>query len=215
LKVDALSFTDRAIDFIQKGERLIIVTLTIAVAGVACVVAERVGLLSFEGLPVWARPTAQLIWAISAVHVLIHVMIGLYRGVRWMGKQLHGLPERRRKAVYEMAIVDRLLKIGALEREMICYALYKNKNHIWTHNSNRRQGWISNLRSAGLIDISDAQFGTVDYEIHPVAWTYMHRYPNKFVNAVLWPQEPWSLSEKMGSEMRDIATRAVADKAKA
>jgi hypothetical protein len=127
-----LSFSDRAIDFIQKGERLIIVTLTIAVAGVACVVAERVGLMTFDGLPVWARPTAQLIWAISAVHVL-----------------LHGLPERRRQAAYERAIVERLVNVAALEREMICYALYKGENHIWAEDTDRIRDWILNLRSAG------------------------------------------------------------------
>jgi hypothetical protein len=207
-----LSFSDRAIDFIQKGERLIIVTLTIAVAGMACVVAERLGLMNFEGLPSWARPLAQLIWAISAVHVLIHATIGLFRGVRWMGKQLLGLPERRRKAAYEMAIVERLLNIGTLEREMICYALYKGENHIWIEDNDRPQDWVLNLRIAGLIDASNAQWNTVHYEIHPVAWKYMRRYPTKFINAVLWPKEPWVLAEKMGDKIQEIVTRAIAEK---
>jgi hypothetical protein len=205
-----LSFSDRAIDFIQKGERLIIVTLTIAVAGVVCVVAERVGLMSFEGLPSWARPLAQLIWAISAVHVLIHATISLCRGVRWMGKQLYGLPERRRRAVYEMAIVERLLNIGDVEREMICYALYKDENHIWT--ADRPHDWVLNLRAAGIIDVSSAQWDTVHYEIHPVAWKYMRRYPTKFINVWLWPEEPWVLAEKSEDEIMEIVTRAVAKK---
>lgn len=165
-----MSFTDRIVDFIQKGERLIIVTWTIALAGVACAVAERFGLMSFEGLPSWARPTAQLMWAISAAHVAIHATISAAHGARWIVKWLRALPEKRRQAVYESAIVERLLNIGALEREMICYALYKSDNHIWTDDTDRPPAWTLNLRTAGLIDVSDAQWGAVHYKIHPVAW---------------------------------------------
>jgi hypothetical protein len=146
------------------------------------------------------------------VHVLIHATIGLARGVRWTGKQLHGLPERRRQAAYERAIVERLLNIGALEREMICYALYKGENHIWAEDTDRIRDWILNLRSAGLIDVSSADWATVHYEIHPVAWKYMRRYPTKFINAVLWPKEPWVLAEKMGDKINEVVTRAVAEK---
>jgi hypothetical protein len=54
------------------------------------------------------------------------------------------------------------------------------------------------LRVAGLIEISSAQWNAVHYNIHPVAWKYMVRFPTKFINRVLWPSEPWVLSEKMG-----------------
>jgi hypothetical protein len=208
------SFTDRIVDFIQKGERLIVVTWTIALAGVACAVAERFGLMSFEGLPSWARPTAQLIWIISAVHVAIHLTISVAHGTQWMAKRLRALPEKRRQAVYDSAIVERLLNIGALEREMICYALYKSDNHIWTDDTDRPPAWTLNLRTAGLIDVSDAQWGAVHYKIHPVAWNYMRRYPTKFFNMVLWPSAPWTLTKKVESEMREIVERAVAKKAK-
>jgi hypothetical protein len=78
--------------------------------GVACAAAERFGLMNFEGLPSWARPTAQLIWIISAVHVAIHVAIGLARGARWSARGLSELPGKRRQRQYESAIVERLLR---------------------------------------------------------------------------------------------------------
>ena len=92
-----------------------------------------------------------------------------------MANRLRALPEKRRQAVYDSAILERLLNIGALEREMICYALYKRDNHMWTDDTDRPQRWILNLRTAGLVDVSSANWGTVHYQIHPVAWNYMRQ----------------------------------------
>ena len=141
-----MSLTDRAIDFILKGERLIIVTLTISVGGSICAIAERYGAMSFEGAPLWARPAAQLVWILAVVHVLIHGAIGLGRGLRFLAKRVSKLPAERRAAAYDAVIIDRLQAIGAVEREILCYALYKRDNHIWTPDNNRPPDWLKNLR---------------------------------------------------------------------
>ncbi len=119
-----MSITEKAIEFLQKGEKLIILTLTVTIAGVVCFLAEQSSVVSFEGLPTWARPVAEIVWVLSTVHVCIHAAIGLYCGAVWLAVRLKGLPERRRKACYNAAIVDRLLEVGPLGREMLCYAFY-------------------------------------------------------------------------------------------
>ena len=122
------------------------------------------------------------------------------------------LPAERRAATYDAVIIDRLLAIGAAEREILCYALYKRDRHIWSPDDNRPPEWLKNLRVAGLIEISSADWATVHYNIHPVAWKYMVRFPTKFISRVLWPTEPWVISEKMGKEFEDVLAKAVAVK---
>ena len=129
-----------------------------------------------------------------------------------MAQRASKLPAERRAAAYDAVIIDRLLAIGTVEREILCYALYKRNNHIWMPDDNRPPDWLMNLRVAGLIEITSAQWETVHYTIHPVAWKYMVRFPTKFINQVLWSSEPWVLSEKMGNRFEDVIAKAVAPK---
>jgi hypothetical protein len=198
-----VSIAEKAIEFFQKGEKLIILTLTVGIGGVICFLSERAGIVSFVGLPVWVRPAAQIVWVLSVGHVAIHSAIGLYRGIVWFAVWLKALPERRRKARYDAAIVDRLLEVGPLGREMLCCALYKRSNHIWVDDDSRERDWLIKLKVLGLVEVSSAEWSVVHYKIHPVAWNYMSRFPTKFMNLIGWPTDPWILEKTYGKEMQE------------
>jgi hypothetical protein len=117
---------------------------------------------------------------------------------------MKSLPGRRRRAAYDQVIVDRLLKVSLIAREMLCYALYRRSNHIWISEGSGNRDWVNQLKVFGLIETESAEWDTVHFAIHPVAWMYMQRYPTKFLNAALWPQEPWVLDETQGKEMREV-----------
>jgi hypothetical protein len=199
-----VSVAEKAIELFQKAEKLIILTLTVSIGGLICFFAERASLFSFEALPVWARPTAQIVWVLSVVHVGIHALVRLFNGVVQLADWLRSLPERRRKAQYNAAIVDRLTQVGPLGREMICYALYRRDNHFWVEADNQRRSWLTQLEVLGLVEVSDADWNTVHYQIHPVAWNYMNRYPTRFMNLIGWPKDPWILEKTQAKEMQEL-----------
>jgi hypothetical protein len=169
-----------------------------------------VGYLSFEGLDPWVRPAAQIVWLLSTVHFFIQCLLFLGRAIRVVGAWLNGIPQRRRKAAFERPLIQRLRDIDGLSREMLCYALYKNDNHFWVSDDNARRAWLQRLRVAGLINVDDANFRTVHYKIHPIAWAYMKLYPNQFINLVLWPKEPWIIADGREVEADAIVEKQVA-----
>jgi hypothetical protein len=92
---------------------------------------------------------------------------------------------------------------------MLCYALYKNDNHFWGSDDNARRAWLQRLRVAGLVNVDDANFRTVHYKIHPIAWAYMKLHPNQFINSVLW--QPWIFADGREVEADAIVEKQVAE----
>jgi len=207
-----MSFIERAIEFVQKGEKLVIVTLTIVLGGLAAAIAEWQGLAKFDALPEWVRPAAILLWIGSAAHVSIHGLIATARGMAKGAGRLRELPRRRRQAQYDDALIGRLLRTGPVEREVICYALFKGENHFWLKDNDRRRNWLQRLKADGLVDVSKADFGTVHYKIHPRAWEYMCRYPTKFMNLIRWPDYPWYLADEIDNFEKQVLEQIEAAK---
>jgi hypothetical protein len=182
---------DTLLKYIQQTEKLIIVTLAVTVAGQILYAVEG-RLFDPGGLPDWVRPTAFIVWTFCAAHVGIQFATFLWRGGTATAGFLAGIPQRRRKAAFNKPVIDRLLATEGVEREMLCYALYRNENHLWV-SSDCKPRWLIELKAKRLIDLDDANWGTAHYRIHPVAWKYMQKYPNKFINVLEWSDWPWTI----------------------
>jgi hypothetical protein len=119
--------------YIQQSEKLIIVTLTLFVAGLALYAAEG-RLFNYDGLPEWARPVASIVWTICAVHVAIRALMALSKGGIAAAHFIASIPQRRRQTYYDKKVIDRLLATDGVVREMLCYALFRNDNHLWVNS---------------------------------------------------------------------------------
>jgi hypothetical protein len=181
---------ESALKYIQTSERLIVVTLTLTVAGLICFFSERYGYLNFAGLPEWSRPLAQLVWVVSAVHVAIRAAMGLGVLCRTVLQQVISLPERYRRSCFEHATIARLRGTRGLEREAVAFALHRDDDDIWVNRADKYR-WLVSLRRKGLVSVSDAG-DVVYFRIHPIAWRYMTSHPNQFVYQWPWTHEPWS-----------------------
>ena len=189
--IPCMSLLETALKYIQTSERLIVVTVTLTGAGLICFLSERYGYLNFAGLPEWTRPAAQVVWVISAVHVVIRSLMGLGALCRAVIRRASALPEQYRRSRFENATIARLRGTDGLEREALAFALHRNDNHIWAERSDKYR-WLVALRRKGLVEMTDAQFRTVHFRIHPIAWRYMKGHPNQFVYQLPWAYEPWS-----------------------
>lgn len=191
-----MSIVDAALNFFQKTERLIIVTLTITVAGVVAWTARERGFLDLTGLDPWVLPTIHLVWICAAVHVAIHSAIALWHlshaGVRAASR----IPFRLRKRKFDSVFIRAVRDQTGISREVICYALFRADNHIWVPDDSGQRPWLMQLRASGLVTIRDAAWGTTHYEINGVAWQHMKSHPNRFIAKITWPSEPWVLLEK-------------------
>lgn len=188
------ALVESLLQYIRQSERLVVVTLTITLAGLALFAGERWEVFDFRGLPDWVRPAALIVWTLCAVHVAIRTVMGLWSWATAASRFIAGVPERRRRAAYERPLIQRLLATEGVEREMLCHALFRDQNHIWIRGGGSRL-WLVGLLQKGLVELSDAQVGTTHYCIHRVAWAYMQKHPNKFQNLVGWPIEPWTVQE--------------------
>jgi hypothetical protein len=189
------ALVESLLQYIRQSERLVVVTLTLTIAGLVLFAAERGQVFDFRGLPGWARPAAEGVWTVCAVHVAIRTVMGLWSWATAASRFIAGVPQRRRRAAYEQPLIQRLLATEGVEREMLCYALFRDENHIWVPGDGSRRRWLVGLLQKGLVELSDAQWGTTHYRIHRVAWAYMQNHPNKFQNLVGWPKEPWKVQE--------------------
>lgn len=194
-----MSAFDSLLKYIQQSEKLIIVTLTLFVAGLALYAAED-RLFDYGGLPAWARPTALIVWTICAAHVAIRLVMALWKGSKEAACFIASIPLRRRQAAYVRSYIDRLLATEGLEREMLCYALHRGENHVWV-DSGSNPRWLRELKKKALLELNSADFGTAHYGIHPAAWNYMKKYPNKFINVVAWPEWPWTIKRLNEDEL--------------
>ena len=185
---------DTLLKYIQQCEKLIVVTLAVTVAGLALYAVEG-GLFDAGGLPDWVRPTVFIVWTVCAAHVAIRLVMALSKGGTAAARFIASIPQRRRQAVYDQPVIDRLLATEGVEREMLCYALFRGENHLWINSKThyRDPRWLTRLRRDGLLDLDSANWGTAHYRIHPVAWKYMQRYPNKFINRLRWRDWPWTI----------------------
>jgi hypothetical protein len=146
------------------------------------------------GLPDWVRPTAFIVWTFCAAHVGIHLVMILWKGGTAAARFIASIPQRRRQTDYDQKVIDRLLATDGVAREMLCYALYRNDNHLWaSSDKSRRPRWLITLKLDGLLNLDSADWGTAHYRIHPVAWKYMQKYPNKFINRLRWRDWPWTI----------------------
>jgi hypothetical protein len=180
---------EAAIKYLQHTERLIVITLTIFLAGLLFSLGETIGFFQFNGLPDWVRPTAVIVWVTAGTHVVIRTTMALGAGLKALSRFLIALPERRRRAAFDRWIVHRLLATSGLEREVLAYALYRDDNNIWVSRRNFR--WVDSLLRKGLIEMHKATFEVTYYRINQIAWRYMQRYPNKFLHLVPWREAPW------------------------
>jgi len=186
-----MGLLETILKYIQTSERLIVVTLTLTVAGLICFFSERYGYLNFAGLPEWTRPTAQVVWVVAAVHVVIRTLIGLGTLCRAVLRRAISLPERYRRWRFENATIARLRGTDGLEREVLGFALHRDDDHIWAERSDRYR-WLVSLHRKGLMKMTDAESDVVHFRIHPIAWRYMKSHPNQFVYRLPWTHAPWS-----------------------
>src|SRR5262249_5265548 len=141
---------------------------------------ERGNYLNFAGLPEWVRPTCQIIWVVSAVHVATRFLMGVAVTLPAGLRQLNSLLDRYRQWAFHRPLIKRLNDTQGLEREGLAFALHLNDNHLWT-GENIEYDWITSLRKKGILSVAESNFRTVHYRIHPAAWRYMKKHPNKFI----------------------------------
>jgi hypothetical protein len=113
---------------------------------------------------------------------------------------LSSLPTRHSKAQADKILINRLLEIKGIAREVLCYACHRDDHHIWVSEDRRAPNWIKELKRAGLVKLTNASFRSAHYEIHPIAWAFIRRRPNKFVCKIDWEDPPWT--EDFGDEGR-------------
>jgi hypothetical protein len=188
-----MSTFDSLLKYLQHSERLVVVTLTITIAGLACFAAERWQVFDFSGLPEWARPTALIIWTVSAVHVAIRTAMAFSNGAMAAARFVASIPQRRRRAAYERPLIERLLATKGLEREILCYALRRDEDHIWIDPGDNPR-WLRRLKQKDLLERSGVGVSSIQYRVHSVAWKFMQEHPNKFINLVPWSDRPWTLA---------------------
>jgi hypothetical protein len=212
------SFGSNLLKYLQQSERLIIVTLTITIAGLVCFFGERWQFFDFNGVPDWARPTALLVWTLSAVHVAIRTVLAASNGIIAVPRMAAEIPARQRRAAFERPLIQRLLATEGLDREMLCYALREEDSHIWVHNGSKAR-WLYRLKEAGLLQMTNGDFVTTHYHIHAIAWKYMQKHPNKFINFANWPEWPWTMTfdedhvdKKIRNDQADPSRRAGSQK---
>jgi hypothetical protein len=124
------AFFDTLLKYIQQSEKLIVITLTITVAGLVLYAVEG-RLFDPGGLPDWVRPTAFIVWTVCAAHVVIRLVMALSKGTTAAARFIASIPQRKRQTDYDQKVIDRLLATHGVAREMLCYALYRNDNHLW------------------------------------------------------------------------------------
>jgi hypothetical protein len=182
------------LQYILQSEPLIVVTLTLAVAGLALFADERWQVFDLHGLPEWARPTALIVWTLCAVHVAIRTIMYLSNRATAAGRFIATIPQRRRRADYEQPIIERLRATDGVEREVLCYALYRDNDRFWIPGA-RRPRWLQRLIANGLVGQSGTGIQDTQFRIHHVAWAHMQKYPDKFQNLVGWDTDPWRLDD--------------------
>jgi hypothetical protein len=183
---------DTLLKYIQQSEKLIVVTLAVTVTGLVLYAVEG-RLFDPSGLPDWVRPTAFIVWTFCAAHVAIRLVMTLWKGGTAATRFIASIPQRRRQTAYNQPVIDRLLATEGVE--MLCYALFRRENHLWVNSKThyRDPRWLTRLRLDGLVDLNSADWGVAHYSIHPVAWNYMQKYPNKFINRLRWRDWPWTI----------------------
>jgi hypothetical protein len=186
-----MGWTDSLLKYIQHSEKLIIVTLTVAIAGVALFALEWLQVFNFSGLPEWVRPGASILWTVSVVHVAVRSAMVMGTAFKRAACFLVGVPERRRKAAYQRPLIKSLRATTGMEREVLCYALREDEEIIWVRSPAGDSRWVGGLKQKGLLKVEEVRIDTVGYRIHPAAWAYMRSYPNKFINQLEWPDPPW------------------------
>ena len=189
-----MSLLETALKYIQTSERLIVVTVTLTVAGLICFFSERYGYLDFAGLPEWTRPAAQAVWVVSAVHVAIRTLMGLGTLCRTVFRRAGALPEQYRRSRFEKPTIARLRGTSGLEREALAFALHRDEKRFWVGPKQRKYRWLVALRQKGLVEElgGSGLSSSVQFEIHPTAWRYMKSHSNQFVYRGQWTREPWS-----------------------
>jgi hypothetical protein len=149
--------------------KLIVVTLTGFIAGLALYAAED-RLFDYGGLPEWARPTALIVWTLCAAHVAIRFVMILWKGGIKTARFTAGIPQWRRQAAYERPVIRRLLATDGVEREVLCYALYQDKDRFWVSFDIGNPRWLTRLRQDRLLDIDHAREGAAVWPHERPAW---------------------------------------------
>lgn len=179
------------VEFIARLEKLIVISITLALASGAAYLGERYGYISFEGLPLWVRPSAEIIFIVASAHIFVKSIIGfarfISRAMRWSA----GFSQRRSQKTYDDEIYRRLNATTGIAREALSYALYHNENHIW-ENTRKPWKWTKVLTGQGLLERYDTIYEGNHYRINRTAWDFMRRHPHKFMTKIPWPGEPWA-----------------------
>ncbi|MGF1619916.1 MAG: hypothetical protein ACFCUR_04810 [Rhodomicrobiaceae bacterium] len=187
-----MSIPSELLKYVQNSERLVVISLVVFLSATAAHTGEKHGLFDFSGLPEWWRPAFTLAWILTGLHVLVRFLIFLGTGCQVILHSLIAFPQKRRQAKAQKPIIDSLIAIEGLAREVLCYALYRSDNHIWV-DADTQEKWLLKLKHSGVIERSAADWGTEHYRIHRVAWAYMKKYPDRFIYEIPWPEPPWNL----------------------
>jgi hypothetical protein len=197
------------LQYIRQSERLVVVTLTVTIAGLALFAVEQWQLFDVRGLPEWVRPAALIVWALCAVHVAIRTVMALSKGTTATARFIASIPQRRQAAAYRKRVINRLLRTDGLAREVLCYALYWDDDSLWVRARDRnRLRWLLQLSQDGLVATSWVHpEGDVQYRLHHVVWEYMRKHPNSFVGVLPWRAAPWLLDLDEDEVEREILWR--------
>jgi hypothetical protein len=150
------AFVETLLQYIRQSAPLVVVTLTVTIAGLGLFAVQQWQLFDFRGLPEWVLPSAFIIWALCAVHVAISTAMALWREATTAARYIAKFPERRRRAAYERPIIERLRATDGIEREVLCYALYQDNDTFWVSPWTRqRSRWLHGLLAKGLLKQSD------------------------------------------------------------
>jgi hypothetical protein len=114
-----MSAIESLLQYIRQSERLVVVTLTMTLAGLALFAGERWEVFDFRGLPGWARPAAEGVWTVCAVHVAIRTVMAFWSWATAAARFIAGIPQRRRRAAYNRPIIERLRATHGVERHPV------------------------------------------------------------------------------------------------
>jgi hypothetical protein len=75
-----MSTFESLLKFIRPSEPLVVVTWSLTIAGLLLWFAEERRQVDLGGLPEWVRPTAFIVWFVSAAHVGVSTAMTLWNG---------------------------------------------------------------------------------------------------------------------------------------
>jgi hypothetical protein len=184
-----MSIPTELLKYIQNSERLVVISVVVFLSVALAHWGEKHALFEFNGLPEWVRPSSILAGILAGIHVSVRLMMFLWNLCKITAKHIREIPQKRREARGHQPIIDSLIAIEGLPREVLCYARYRNDKYFGV-GINPRAEWLQILKHSGLIERSASDCNR--YKIYHVAWAYINKYPDRFICKLPWPDPPWT-----------------------